>query len=494
MHDLAPKNVVVDGEKISLVDFGHAYYDGFGIDGATPGYAPARQRRGEQVSDVDDLHALGMTLLSAAMYVRPVTFGEDHDTPRIRALQALRTRFGSEPTGVAALVADLLSDDADAVRAAARTLVEKPASIAKPARPLPEIPVVTGDLAATITQNLRADLLVMVDEILAAPAGSSTAYDASVYGGTAGIGLELLEHLDQPGVPDRVRLLADFSVRAAKAVELPPGLLLGLTGVDVFLQRAHQRGIEIAGYWGPTFPAPDWKPETADLIGGAAGVGLGHLLLHGVEPDPRHLEVVRRCVTEVLVATEEPDPLPERAAVEPSAGHAHGLAGTTEFLRAAGAYPAAQEFTERLTNRAESLLQRMGSRYTLPLSVSWCQGLAGVAQTLLRADDPALSQLAYDIGAASVDFLPYVIVPIQCCGLTGVGNMFIDLALRSGDWAAADLAASHILMRSGGAYEHPVLVDKSLEDGSASLAFGVAGILGFFRRLSQRSGAFPLSL
>jgi hypothetical protein len=334
----------------------------------------------------------------------------------------------------------------------------------------------------------------MVDEILEAPVGSSVAYDASVYGGTAGIGLELLEHLDQPGVADRVQLLADFSLRAAKTVELPPGLLLGRTGVDVFLQRTHRHGIEVEGYQGPTFPSPDWKSESADLIGGAAGIGLGHLLLHGNEPDPRHLEVVRQCVAEVLAATVEPDPLPERTAVEPSVGHAHGLAGTTEFLRAAGAYPAALEFTERLTKRAESLLQRMGSRYTLPLSVSWCQGLAGVAQTLLRADDPALTALAYDIGAATVDFLPHVIVPIQCCGLTGVGNMLIELALRGGDWEAADLAASHILMRAGGSYEHPVLVDKSLEDGSASLAFGVAGILGFFRRLSRRSGDFPLSL
>jgi hypothetical protein len=133
--------------------------------------------------------------------------------------------------------------------------------------------------------------------------------------------------------------------------------------------------------------------------------------------------------------------------------------------------------------------------------VSWCQGLAGVAQTLLQAgdvlDDPKLTALAYDIGRASQDFLPHVIVPIQCCGLAGVGNMLVDLAINSGDsrhWEAAEVTAGHVLMRGGGTYEHPVLVDKALEDGSASLAFGVAGILGFFRRLSQRSGEFPLSL
>jgi hypothetical protein len=499
MHDLAPKNIVVDGENVSLVDFGHAYYEGFGVGGATPGYAPARQRRGEQASDVDDLHALGMTLLSAALYVRPVTLDDDHEIPRIRALQSLRTRFGSEPAGIAAVVADLLSDDPDLVRAAARTLAEKPVLKTKPTKPLPTLPAVTGELAARVTDNLRADLLVLVDEILSAPAGSSTAYDASIYSGSAGIGLELLEHLDQPGVAERVQLLADFSVRAAKTVELPPGLLLGRTGVDVFLQRAHQHGVEIAGYSGPTFPATDWKPESVDVIAGAAGVGLGHLSMHRSFPDPAHLEIVRRCVTSVLDGNFDQDPLPERTAVEPSVGRAHGLAGTTEFLLSAGEHEAAREFTERLTKRAESLLQRMGSRYTLPLSVSWCQGLAGVAQTLLHAGDvfgdPKLTALAYDIGRASTDFLPFVIVPIQCCGLTGVGNMVIDLALRSGEkrhWEAADLTASHILMRGGGTYEHPVLVDKLLEDGSASLAFGIAGILGFFRRLSQRAGEFPL--
>ncbi len=272
MHDLAPKKiVVVDADHIGIVDFGLADYDGSGINGSTPGYAPARQRRGEPALDVDDLHALGMTLLSAAIYVSPVSFADDHDIPRQRALQLLRARFGPAPTGVIAIVADLLSGEDEIVRAAARCLAGNMTRTAKTA--LPSLPVVTGELATEITDNLLADVLVRTDEILSGTTGNSTAYDASVYTGTAGIGLELLEHVDRPGVPERITQLAAFTLRAATAVHLQPGLLLGRTGVDIFLQRAQSLGIDIPGHPGPVIPGDRWHTDIADLIGGSAGSG-----------------------------------------------------------------------------------------------------------------------------------------------------------------------------------------------------------------------------
>ncbi|WP_163568498.1 lanthionine synthetase LanC family protein [Fodinicola feengrottensis] len=229
--------------------------------------------------------------------------------------------------------------------------------------------------------------------------------------------------------------------------------------------------------------------------------------MYGNDRDPAHLAVVRRCVRAVLAADPvggDPDPLPPAAAVEPSVGSAHGLAGITEFLLCASPYdPAAaaavDDFVELLVKRTESLLTRMGTRFTLPLSASWCQGLAGVGQTLLRAgevlDNVDLTRLAYQTGAAVTDFLPHIIVPIQCCGLVGAGNFLMtSLALRDGNWAPAQATAAHILIRAAGPANHPVLTAKSVEDGSASLAFGVAGALGFFRRLSRHGGPFSLPL
>ncbi|HEY2791275.1 MAG TPA: hypothetical protein VGJ28_02900, partial [Micromonosporaceae bacterium] len=47
MRDLAPKNIVLDGDRISIVDFGLSSYEDIYIPGATYGFAPARQRRDE---------------------------------------------------------------------------------------------------------------------------------------------------------------------------------------------------------------------------------------------------------------------------------------------------------------------------------------------------------------------------------------------------------------------------------------------------------------
>ncbi|MBN6050411.1 hypothetical protein JYK22_00585 [Nonomuraea sp. RK-328] len=89
MRDLSPANVVM-GDGASIIDFGLASYDGLHLSGMTPGYAPARQVRGEPPRDTDDFHTLGMTLLFAATGLHPVTLGDDPELPRTGALQRSR--------------------------------------------------------------------------------------------------------------------------------------------------------------------------------------------------------------------------------------------------------------------------------------------------------------------------------------------------------------------------------------------------------------------
>src|SRR5439155_20111867 len=156
--------------------------------------------------------------------------------------------------------------------------------------PLPEPPSVAPGVVAG---NLLADLLDQTRQVLAAPANTSIAHDASVYSGTAGIGLELLEHLDHSGVAECLRDLVPFTVRAMAAVDLPPGLMAGRTGVDVFLVRAREPGFTAPDCPGPYLPGGSWKPESDDMISGAAGIGLGHILLHRATGDPAHLAVAR---------------------------------------------------------------------------------------------------------------------------------------------------------------------------------------------------------
>jgi lantibiotic modifying enzyme len=249
------------------------------------------------------------------------------------------------------------------------------------------------------------------------------------------------------------------------------------------------------------------------MISGAAGVGLGHVLLHRATGDPAHLDVARRCAESVLdhpapSSKMDSDPLPAPAAVEPSAGRAHGLAGTTELLLCVGAAAGDRELlaggAERarlLARRARSLAERAQTRFSASLAVSWCQGLAGITQTLLYAgdvlDDPALTGLARQLGDVCAAFLPRVSVPSQCCGAAGAGNMLIDLAVHDADqryWDAAAAAGRQMLLRGAGTARHPLFHADDPEDNSASWAFGVAGTLGFFRRLSGRGGTAGIPL
>jgi serine/threonine protein kinase len=518
LRDVSAKNVVVNGPDVSLIDFGFASHDGLHIPGGTPGFAPARQLRGDPPLDTDDLFALGMTLIYAAHSVLPVTLDGDLDAPRERALLALSTQYGTMPSGVIGSIAALLSRDDDAARNAARMLAAgsaeepEPGARPRPSRRLPTPPDVNAELAAEITSHLLDDLLIRTDALLAAPQSLEAAHDASIYTGSAGIGLELLQHASRPEVMERLAAMIPFTQRAMTSVTPRPGLMLGRTGPDVFLALAHSRGIEAAAEWaGPEIPDAGWEPDGADLTAGAAGVGIGHLMLCDVTGDPRHLAVARRCAEYVLDrldegqssgALDEPPQPSEREAVEPSTGRAHGLAGYVDLLlhsaERLGHYDSrvgAAEHASHLAERAESLARRVPTRFSAPIAASWCQGLAGIAPVLLHAGDvlhdQKLGTLARRLADVCLDFLPYVSVPVQCCGLVGIGNLFIDLAVHDSSehyWTAAHATARQLLIRSRGPVNHPVFVKNSLEEYGASWAFGVAGQLAFFRRLTSHGG------
>jgi len=516
LRDVSPKNVVVSGHDVTLIDFGFGSHDGLHISGGTRGFAPARQLRGEPPSDTDDLFALAMTLIYAAHSVMPVSLDGDLDAPRLRALQAISARYGPMPGGVIGSIAALLSDDDDVARDAARRLaagdVREPHAGRGVRGRLPAPQEVSTELAAEITCSLLEDLLVRTDALLAVPQSLEAAHDASLYTGSAGIGLELLHHARSEGVRERLDALVPFTRRAMTSVRLPPGLMLGRTGAEVFLALARSRGIDAAAdYAGPGIPGAEWEPENADLTSGAAGVGIGHLMLCDITGDPRHLAAVRRCAEYVLgrpagqqtsAGRDDSVQLAEREAVEPSAGRAHGLAGCVDFLLHAAerlghddCLVSGAEQANYLAERAESLGRRLPTRFSAPIAASWCQGLAGIAPVLLHAgdvlDDSAFGALARRLADLCADFLPYVSAPIQCCGLVGIGNLFVDLAVHDSSghyWAAAHATARQLLMRSTGPANHPVFVKDSLEEYGASWSFGVAGQLAFFRRLAGHGG------
>ena len=251
--------------------------------------------------------------------------------------------------------------------------------------------------------------------------------------------------------------------------------------------------------WEP--PSEDWQPPGNDLISGAAGVGLGHLELHELTGDARHLGAAVRCGQIILASPAEPGPVAEpgtASAIDTSASRAHGLAGELEVLLALAArtgdqatLAAAAASATRLVERTEYLLPAARAAAT-PLTVSWCQGLAGIGQVLLAAsrvlDDPGLASLARRAADVCVEFVPRLSVTARCCGLAGLGHFFIDLALAGSDeryWDAARDTGRQMLLRSGGPSSRPVFTPGAGDGSGISWAFGLPGLLSFFRRLAR---------
>lgn len=124
--------------------------------------------------------------------------------------------------------------------------------------------------------------------------------------------------------------------------------------------------------------------------------------------------------------------------------------------------------------------------------MSWCQGLAGIGQVLLRASltlsDPGLASLAREAADVCVDFVPRLSVTARCCGLAGIGHFLIDLAVTGqGDryWDAARATGYQVLLRSGGPASQPRFTPDTRDGSGISWAFGLPGLLSFFRRLAR---------
>ena len=373
IRDLNPRNVVVapDGSA-KLIDLGLAGHNGLYLPGGTSGYSSARQFRHQEPTTGDDLVALGTTLCFAWSALPAVVLSTDVDEPRRMALRMIRARCGDAPGGVMGMIGDLLGMDDARVHKAARRMAAGGFSAGRRTRTaIPAPAPVTDLLIDGIAGNLLNDLTGQTRKVLTeVPRTEQVGVDGCVYRGGAGIGLELLEHLEIPGVPALVAELVPFSRRGADVVRLGPGLWTGRTGLDVFRLSAAQRlapgavsAADADPYSVETLDA-DWKPEYSDLISGASGIGLGHLLLHDLDGRPDHLDIARQCAEYVLAnAIPGPRSQPGLAAVgdagvEVSAARGHGLAGTVDALAVIGARLGDDTILAGADERARDLVRR----------------------------------------------------------------------------------------------------------------------------------------
>ncbi|MFC0842762.1 class IV lanthionine synthetase LanL [Streptomyces noboritoensis] len=513
--DLKPSNVVLgEDDTAYLVDFGVSALHGDRPAGATPGYSMPVYRAGEPSGPADDLYALGATLYFALTGMDPVVVDHDAAVNRDRTLACLAAVLpGASHRSARELVAGLL--DADPVRRVdcARRWRGSPAPLAT-GRRLPSPPRVTRGLLDDLIAYTVTTCATAAAELPAGPQPphGQLHFGLTLYDGAAGVGLELLHHLEHPGVPQAVADLAHRTARHPALPTLTAALHTGRTGVDLFLGAA----AELTGTAEEFVPPSSLRPydDTGDQIGGAAGAGSGLLALarrayaagRREEADAR-LAAAGECVRALLAmegGRERPEPQRSAASSEAAFpfGFAHGRAGIVHFLHAyhcftgdpaAGA--AARSGLDELAFHTPRLLALAARPEAHRRYGSWCRGLAGIGTLLIEAGahegDPRLTDLGVRCAWACRDLAPRMSPVSQCCGLAGVGELLIDAEAATGDGQlhrAAEDVAGLILSRSGGTLRRPVFPDNTLAASGRGWATGSAGVLSFLRRLRDHGG------
>lgn len=505
IRDLSPKNVVLgDDGGCTLIDFGNSRYDGLQLPGWTRGYSVPDQRTGRDSEPADDYFSLGVTLFFACAGMNPIMIDPDPATNAERTLACLERMFPGVTTGVVGLLPRLMSlDPAQRTEAAADLRSGRSGGGPSGSRPTPAVRF-NGDLLSRVLTRTTRECARFAESLMDGPADArrSSPPVTNVYGGSAGIGMELLHHPETQAVAAD---LARWTATVMPPAPLPPGLYFGRTGTALFLTAARLTAV------------PDLEPpkpilldgdQRADQAHGVAGIGTGHLALAAIEPDSGHLAVAAECAR-LLIAGEVTESEDAVAPAQPGTGvavdaaYAHGEAGCADFLlsyhEVTGDQRAGEVARERfaaLAVTAEALLGELAGPSARPMGASWCQGMSGIAGALAHAGQ-AYGQdhylkLADRGGRACLTVAPQAWVVSQCCGLAGIGESLIDLAMVTGDdayWRGAEEIVELMLLRSGGEPDAPVFPGNDLDKAGFTWSTGAAGVLSFLRRLDRRTGA-----
>jgi tRNA A-37 threonylcarbamoyl transferase component Bud32 len=516
VRDLTPKNIIVSKSgELRLIDFETSRFEGVQCYGWTPGYSAPGQRADADATIEDDYFSLGATLVYAATGMDPICIDQDFTCNVAKTLHVLADVIHPPGDDMVDVIAGLLDLDRERRREAA-TAIRRSGPLDTTA--LDTTALEEGVLDGAVRHTVR-ELVDAVHELIR----GDTSYprSKSAYLGSAGMGVELLYHCDQPGVPEALAELAEWTAEKELTLDRPRGLHFGSMGIAIFLVSAG-RALHNGIFLGAGLELVDREiggprdEDRDDHIHGLAGLGTGYLILHHLTADQNYLITAQHCAERLVTGRYQAtnfDEFPDRrsAGVDVRYGFGHGLAGTADFLFSCSAatgssrlVTAAREQYAQILTALTPLLATARTTQARPMSISWCQGLAGIGSSLARAvelgGERAYLDAAQLIGQASMAVAPRVPLVTQCCGLAGLGEFMLDVAAVSGEQehmyhSHARSIARYILTRSGGPPEcrtpsrRPTFPDHSLMASSGEWATGSAGVLSFFRRLQGNGGS-----
>ncbi|MCC7263896.1 MAG: hypothetical protein IT369_15395 [Candidatus Latescibacteria bacterium] len=339
-------------------------------------------------------------------------------------------------------------------------------------------------------------------------------YHYEVFQGCGGIGLFLAEYAQLTGSAAAL----DMATGANQWCSSPErqghrrGLLTGKTGVALswlHLSRIAQRPdyLDYCAENAQILLTEDPGPVT-DLMGGAASNGFFLLRLWEATGERRYLEGAIRngaWLAEQLVRDELGCHCLARAdgglGRAPQAGVAHGIAGVAHFLvllHAATRFQTwanlAREILETLVRHA--LLDRGGLNWSPTLGQTelsrcqWSHGAAGIGLVFAKASEvlgeSSYWEVALKCGVTTYAYGDSRHNATQCIGLTGCGELFVELFRISRDPQWLERARAFAAL----AYAYRVALPEGEvwpidEPGlySADYMYGAAGIGHYFLRL-----------
>lgn len=507
-RDLSPKNIIPLAEGgWGLVDFELSRFEGVQRYGWTPGYSHARQRRNEPGAIGDDYFSLGATVFHAVTGLDPIIIDQNPDTNVARTVKCLIAVCGAEAP-IVTIIRNLLDSDAAVQANAVRNLREttvlgtRPRATVGRRRP-PLGPVFRHTLDAVLGHANA----ILADDVRK----SGLPPPITAYAGTAGIVMELAQH---PGALTIASELARITAHIVERVDTPPALLYGRMGISLALQAiadatgdAHLHRAADAIIPGKDDVANE---QRVDVTHGLAGLGIGYLAFAAAASDPGpYRTLADQCAARLLhseaMIDEQLRALPVgnvAHGISVADGFAHGRAGIAYFLltHAAqsgheGSRRQARKLIDALADLVPDLAARAGSRLARPMAASWCQGLAGIGTTLVHGaclfDDKRILKAAQTAATGCLAIAPRVPLVTRCCGLAGIGEFLLDLAIVTDDIHyrrdAIDIL-NLMLIRSGGSWTAPCFPDNSMTTNTnPGWATGASGVLSFLRRLVDPS-------
>jgi hypothetical protein len=395
------------------------------------------------------------------------------------------------------------------LRVAARPGGRRPHAAARPGSAAARL--ARRGLAATEGRAIESTHRLRFPTNSAAVAAGLSPFPGDLYDGAAGVAAVLLEAacLDAAGRARRLgRAVIDGLVASTPpgASAEPTGLYLGLAGTAVTVAR-----------WGIAEDDPALVdealrvmrlaavqlPETCDMLGGVAGVGLAALALHEATGEPAMREAVHACVA-ALAARARPwggglgwpvgQDAPDGSvrADDLQTGFAHGLAGVAAFLvRAAPLDEGARALEHGAFAALRALARPRDEALAWPVSDRdpterhhWCHGSTGIAHAWLArhavTGDTESLRMAEQAAEHAWRALarpgrrPDDRTVGHCHGLAGALELFALLARRAapGRWDGR----VHAIVRAIGRRTQG-RGPSSLDADGCGAAYGTAGVV-----------------